>query len=333
MIQGKSQLSQKRKRGSAKPNPCLPFLIHENRMKQTIPQTRAFRLVPAIMLAIPLLQAHDAQAATSVWEVSRGDARLYLGGTIHVLRQSDYPLPEEFSQAYAASDEIYFEIDLNKAMAPAFQATILRIGSYSDGRSLQNVLSEDVHTRFYALAGKFGIPHGDLDHIKPSLSTAMLLLLELGNLGFDLPQGVEMHFLERANRDGLPQGALETLEFQANMIAEVGAGNEEAMIADFLEQIETIEDSTREVVSAWRKGDVGVIEKTMLKDMAAFPEDYEATITRRNRNWVPQIMAMLKDADVEFVLVGVGHMPGKDGLLELLRQQGATVRPLVLQNR
>ena len=303
-------------------------------MKQINPQFRTFRLGMAVsgMLIFSLMQLRAAQADTSVWEVSNGETRLYLGGTIHALRQSDYPLPEEFDHAYAAADEIYFEVDINEALNPASQAAFLQNSSYSDGRSLHSVLSEEVYTDFYRLAGRFGIPAGALDNLKPSPATTAVLFIELGNLGFG-PQGVEMHFLERASADGLRQGALESVEFQTNLLAGLGEGNEDAMVADFLEQFEEIEDYMNEAVNAWREGDVGRIDEFLLADMAEqFPADYQAMFTQRNRNWLSQIMAMLEDADTEFVLVGVGHMPREDGLLQLLRQEGATVRPLVLQD-
>ena len=304
-------------------------------MKQTTPCNRGIHpvLAFAALLLLSLPHGRGALADTSVWEVSKGDARLYLGGTIHALRTLDFPLPEEFDFAFAAADEIYFEADLKAAMDPAFQATTLALGSYNDGRSLDAVLSEEVYTDFYTLAGRFGIPAGALDQFKPGVATATLVMLVLGNFGYTA-QGVEMHFIEQADRDGLAQGYLETLEYQAKLIAELGEGNEDAMVADFLDQAESAEGDMNEMVSAWREGDIDKIDELMLTDMAErFPEDFEAMFTRRNRNWLPPIMEMLNDADTEFVLVGVGHMPGEDGLLELLRREGAAVRPLNLPER
>ena len=37
-----------------------------------------------------------ATAESAVWKVSKGEDYLYLAGTVHVLRASDYPLPREF---------------------------------------------------------------------------------------------------------------------------------------------------------------------------------------------------------------------------------------------
>jgi uncharacterized protein YbaP (TraB family) len=54
---------------------------------------------------------------TSVWKISSGDNVLYLGGTIHVLRESDYPLPEPFDAAFEQSDNIVFETSVDDPLA------------------------------------------------------------------------------------------------------------------------------------------------------------------------------------------------------------------------
>jgi uncharacterized protein YbaP (TraB family) len=50
---------------------------------------------------------------TSVWKISNGDNVLYIGGTIHILRESDYPLPESFNAAFNKSEIIIFETSLD----------------------------------------------------------------------------------------------------------------------------------------------------------------------------------------------------------------------------
>ena len=57
---------------------------------------------------------------TSVWHISKNGHNLYLGGTIHMLKKEDYPLPVEFSQAYLKSDKLVFETNLEKTKTPEF---------------------------------------------------------------------------------------------------------------------------------------------------------------------------------------------------------------------
>ncbi len=298
-------------------------------MRQAILQfgdiPRGGLLVAAVLFCI----TSAARADSSVWEVSNGETRLFLGGTIHALRPSDFPLPEEFDQAYAAADEVYFEVDIELLanQEPELQAILAELTTYQDGRSLRSELSEAVYSEFYAYAARFGVPPGALDLQKPFFSTAGLSMAHLATLGFE-PGGVDFHFGRRAAGDGLPRGALETIELQIELLAGVGVGDEERFVRYNLEQSQSVEEAINWMIDAWRDGDIERIDELMLRDFAQqFPEGYEASLTRRNLNWLPQIMAMLEDADTEFVLVGVGHMPRQDGLLELLRGEGATVRP------
>ena len=58
-----------------------------------------------------LCRATSVQSA-SVWKVIAPDgSTLYLGGSIHALRSTDYPLPAAYNRAFDASARIAFEVD------------------------------------------------------------------------------------------------------------------------------------------------------------------------------------------------------------------------------
>ena len=60
-------------------------------------------------------------------------------------------------------------------------------------------------------------------------------------------------------------------------------------------------------------------------------EKYEdLLLNRRNANWVRQLNVIMKNKSV-FVAVGAGHLPGENGLINLLKKEGYSVKPL--QNR
>ena len=48
----------------------------------------------------------------------------------------------------------------------------------------------------------------------------------------------------------------------------------------------------------------------------------------RNKNWVGQLKNILKEKNI-FIAVGAGHLVGKNGLIELLKKEGYTVKPLL----
>ncbi|UCF85390.1 MAG: TraB/GumN family protein [Desulfobacteraceae bacterium] len=74
------------------------------------------KLILALILNLSV--SFSVSAETSLWKVQFQTSTTYIGGTCHVLRQSDYPLPEEFERAYADSDVIVFETEVDKLDSP-----------------------------------------------------------------------------------------------------------------------------------------------------------------------------------------------------------------------
>ena len=75
-------------------------------------------------------------AATSLWEVRSGGSLAYLGGTCHVLRPADYPLPAEFGRAYNAVQAVVFEADPGQMNTPEVQQMIMAGAIYQDAELL-----------------------------------------------------------------------------------------------------------------------------------------------------------------------------------------------------
>ena len=80
---------------------------------------------------------------TSLWQVSKNGNTLFLGGTIHVLKKEDYPLPVEFDMAFKKSDKLVFETDIDKAKMPEFAKKMAQMFSYPPGKSLKKTLNPE----------------------------------------------------------------------------------------------------------------------------------------------------------------------------------------------
>ncbi len=266
-------------------------------------------------------------AESSVWKVSKGEQSLYIGGTCHVLRASDYPLPAEFDLAYAAADTLVFEIDPAAAQDPAFAMQLLAKASYTDGRSLKSVLSEEAYQALAAQGTKSGLPIEVLNGIKPGMVMMMLTMQELTKAGVS-QEGVDMHYHALGLKDHKPVRSLETPDFQIDLITSLGEGMESELVLYGLEDLSHMKELFNELIGAWRAGDLAQIEALFLADMRDYPELYAKMLVDRNQRWIPQIKAYLKSPEVEFVLVGVAHAAGDDGILKLLKNQGYTVEPV-----
>lgn len=278
---------------------------------------------------IGLLFSASTQADTSVWRVSSGSNVIYLGGTVHLLRPSDYPLPDEYEDAYQDSDELYFETDITAMTTDLnIQVQMSQRLTYQDERTLRTVLSTEAYDALNEYAMSTGLPLMMLEKMKPGLLISTLQVLEFQKLGFT-PQGVDAFFNSRAMGDAKNTGALETIEEQIGFIAAMGEGNESEFVLLSIADLEDTEQMMAQMISAWRSGNARQLQELFVDDMRnQAPEVYDSLLRQRNLKWMPQIDAMLRDNDKEFVLVGAAHLVGEDGLLEMLQARGYDVTQL-----
>ncbi|MBT8147924.1 MAG: TraB/GumN family protein [Gammaproteobacteria bacterium] len=269
-----------------------------------------------------------ASADTSVWVATSGTSKVYLGGTVHLLRPGDYPLPAEYDQAYADSERLFFETDVSSMNDMAVQASMLQQLTYSDARSLKTVLSEEAYQTLANHLATVGMPIMMMEKFKPGLVVSTLQILEFQKLGFT-PQGVDVYFNNRALGDAKTVGELESVQAQINYIANMGEGNESEFILLSLADLEEITSSMESLITAWREGDIEALAELFVDDMRLESEDlYNSLLLERNQNWLPIIERMFSEGGNEFVLVGAAHLVGEDGLLSLLEAKGYQVEQL-----
>ena len=283
---------------------------------------------PLTTLLCFLLPLTTVSASSSVWKVSRGDSILYLGGTCHLLRPQDFPLPVEFDTAYTASSKIIFETDMARITSPDMQQVVASKGMYSDGTTLEKVVTPATWKALVAYCEKAGLPVAHAGRMKAWLFTVMVSAIELQKLGM-AAEGVDMHYFKKALAEGKKVGELEPFESQIEFITQMGVGYESELIAKTLEDLHEIPEIMGKVLTAWKTGDIAVIDRLMLEEVRTDnPEIFKTMVVSRNHAWLPAIEAMLGNPEVEFVLAGVGHIPGADGLLSLLSARGYTIEQI-----
>lgn len=282
-----------------------------------------------LALLFTLLTA-NLSAQSSVWKVTEGNNTVYLGGTCHILRASDFPLPAEFDHAYAQADTLVFEIDPSEMESPDLVARLMAESVYRDGRTLKTVLNKAAYSALAAQGKKSNLPIEILQNTKPGMVVMMITMQELTKAGIT-QEGVDLFYAREAKRDGKPIGSLETVEFQLDLITNLGEGIESEFVLYSMQDLEQIGALFDEIVQAWKNGELEKIDQFFTADMQAFPEIYQRILKDRNERWVPQITEMLKSEPTEFVLVGVGHMGGAHGLLPLLKARGYSVEQIAVE--
>lgn len=286
------------------------------------------RTVWSVVVFALLVSVSSTFAASPVWKISKGDARIYVGGTIHVLSKTDYPLPAGFDAAYQQAAQLVFETDMQKMTAPETQQLMLQQVIYSDGRNLKQVLNQQTFQELAQYLAAKRIPVAEVVGLKPGMLAVTLTMIELQRLGMG-GTGVDSFYQAQAVSDHKRLGQLEAVEEQIGFLASLGEGYENELISYTLRDIKDLPRIMPLIKAAWRQGDLQKLEELALLPLKQeSPPIYQTLIVKRNKAWLPRIEAMLKNAEVEFVLVGALHLVGEDGLLAQLAARGYQVQKL-----
>ncbi|MBV9010057.1 MAG: TraB/GumN family protein [Verrucomicrobia bacterium] len=284
----------------------------------------SMKLVISLFFAAALvLCAKDGDAAC-VWRVTGANGHtLYLGGSMHALRSTDYPLPAAYNLAFNASSRLAFEQDPKQAAA-AFK-DIVREGQYAKGDSLKNHVDPRTYEylrRFFALRG---ISEDKFSRLK----------LWYIDVLFELPPpqlsqlGVEQFLWHRAVANAKPVTGLESRQEHSAIFTGLSDRDSEAvLLIGFINAAHKDPKALDTMVAAWRRGDADALTRRIQENYRDFPSFYDRLVTARNRNWLPKIKGYLNSGGTYFVIAGAAHMGGPDGLVALLRASGYKVEQL-----
>jgi len=264
---------------------------------------------------------------SSVWKISRGGNTVFLGGSVHVLRAGDFPLPEEFDRAFSQSETLVLEADIDQ-MADEKVARYLQTRMLLPaGTTLATLLDSETYGILKAKCEEYGLPldFGDVNRLKPSMIITVLTMLDMQKNGF-VEQGVDAYYLEKAKEARKPVGFLETVQAQIDMLVTMGDGYENDFIRYSLADMDSTEKDIDPIVSEWKTGGAKHTEKSLLEMREQWPVIYKTLNTDRNTAWLPKINGYLAAGGPPvFIIVGLAHLHGPDGLLRRLEKSGCSV--------
>jgi uncharacterized protein len=266
--------------------------------------------------------------AASVWKVSNKEHSVYIAGTMHLLSDSDYPLPGEYQKAYDNADVLVFETDMQAIQTTKFKKQILTLMTYSDGRNLQTVLKPDTFHLLDLYLQQHNLQINNMLNYKPSLVALTLSMIEFQTLGLN-SIGVDQYFSNQASKNAKPQHYLETPEQQLSYLADMGKDDEDALVTFTLRDLKELPAMMGKMKAHWRSGDMQKLADLSITPFVKdYPDIYQQLLVTRNALWLPQIEQMLQSAEVELVLVGALHLAGKDSVLSQLANNGYKIEKL-----
>lgn len=292
-------------------------------------QLRLLTLFFLVLLFFPsVVSAKQALAPTianpAFWVVEENGKTLFLLGSVHLLPPEMKWANSTIDAARAKAEVFVFEAPIKDA-DQAMTSFVDRHGHLPSGTSLKDLMSRKEYKDLEAASWSVQYPPKLLAHVRPWLAAVFLELYSYLKNGYSAHYGVD-HVIERdATERGKSLAYLESVGQQLGYFLKLSPRDElrylNATVRDILEK----PDAPVELIDAWARGDAQGLAALIDAGMASVPQLRAQLLVSRNREWVPQLLAMLRSGRVHFVTVGAGHLVGRDSVVALLRAKGVKV--------
>lgn len=246
----------------------------------------------------------------------------YLFGTMH----SDDPriavVPEKVQQALTASESFCMEMLADMTAMMTMSKSML----FTNGKTLQAVVGEQLFEQLTPLMRKRGIPAQALAMFKP---WAVYLTLSVP------PQKtgrfLDLVLYESAKQQNKPVCGLETAEEQVEIFERTSLEDQILLLQQIVKDPGALDTQLEQLTEKYLARDIaGLVALSQEFDAATLQEQKstEAFLRRliddRNVRMVERMLPRLKQGSA-FIAVGALHLPGEKGILQLLTERGYTV--------
>jgi uncharacterized protein len=288
----------------------------------------------ALLAAIAFIPSSRAQDKSLLWEINGPELKnpSFLYGTIHMIGKEDFFLTEETTAAFNRSEKVVFEIDIQEMSNIFTQFSLLMDLFMEGGQTLRKLLDDEDYATVKAHFDDMGLPLMLLERIKPLFLSAFASG-DVGQMGMASGDVVsyEMEFMEMAQQQNKKIEGLETIKFQMSLFDSIPYKAQAEMLVESIkaEQGEGGADF-QSLVEMYKSQDIEAMARSLDESGASASPFEEMLLTNRNQNWIPIMSDMMKQKSC-FFAVGAAHLGGPQGVVELLRKQGYTLRPLHVQ--
>ncbi|MDP5240413.1 TraB/GumN family protein [Uliginosibacterium sp. 31-16] len=286
------------------------------------------RWVLAACCALAAGLALAAGPKLPLWEASKPDgATVYLFGSIHVCNAGCFPLPEKVLRRLEASQVLVVELDPKR---PEAQGKLLAAAMLPAGQRLGDLLSAADWQALVGAARELGLPAEALAPLQPWMAGMLLSVASAQQAGYEIAQGVDMALMQRAAQQGMTLEELESIEEQ---IAALGAGSLREQQQALRLTVDLVRGGRASsylaaMISAWRSGNAAQVNRLLNEGLPKGSTQTRALIDERNVVMSQRIVRSMQDGRSRFVVVGMAHLVGPQGVPALLGRQGYRVRQL-----
>lgn len=299
-----------------------------------------------------ILALYDQQNAGSLgllWKAEGNGNTLYLLGSIHTDRNNLYPFHKQLRDIISGVELAAFELDFN-SQEGIDEFTAMQM--YSDGTTLKDHIDPELYQEVVKALTSLGTPEEQIASYKPwALANTFTALSMADDTSSENAMALDLYVSAKASNLGIQVEGIETYAFQGKIFDDLSDEYQENYLAMTLSMylgMDAAEGLSEEEKAAYeaalKEQDEAVsrwMEQWKTRDTEAFANDYPKDVIQSNTtdelnsklfegrdpNMIAWADRYLKQdgSHTGLMTVGAGHMIGKTGVVQGLKDLGYTV--------
>lgn len=264
---------------------------------------------------------------TLLWRVTGKNLSkpTYIFGTMHMICANDLELSDSLRNAIRNSDKVYLELDMDNMFQ--MMGAMMHMTMRGD-TSLSDLLSPADYKKVkeYFEEKSSLIPFAMMERYKPLLIEAMVMEQ---SAKCDNMIVIEQLVMEEAKKNDKEIKGLETFAYQLGIFDKIPYKLQAQQLVKLVDEAKSGKSDDGELkvlTNAYRNQELSKMDE-LTKDDPSIGGFTDILLYDRNVNWAKKLQDLMEKNSL-VVAVGAGHLPGKKGVLNLLKEAGYKVEPV-----
>lgn len=286
------------------------------------------------ILFLVLLSSIFQTNAQLLWKISGNGLKKpsYLFGTHHLAPLSILDSIPAFNDAFSSCPIVYGEVvigdkeTIKKDTKKNYESMIAPPDS-----TLDLLLSEHLYKKLDSITQKnMNLTADQIKKLKPAAIYIQLIMIKSLKYfkDFNLNEQLDEVIQRRALSANKQIRSFETSKQQSNILYDTPVKKQLETLKAIIELYDECDQYIKRTKEAYMTQDINTLINLLNNETFGLNDNNPKNSSdERNLNWNEQLKEILPKDEPIFIAVGAGHLPGKNGLIELLRKQGYTVEP------
>jgi uncharacterized protein len=284
------------------------------------------KVVFVLALLLLVMPRIKAQESSILWEITGNGITKpsYLFGSLKFIGEKEFYLPKEATEKikqsviFAIEDEVdhHAQHELNKVL------------HFPKGESLSTHLSAEDYNKvvdFFESEFKISRKQFEAKYAKliPLAISISMTRLSLG----EKVKFYDIELLKFAKSNKVKSYSLESVDREAKALTSFSIEDQTAALLHTVNNFEKQKTEFQKLMDDYPQGKLEEIFEYTLHPLENNQDFINTFFYQRNKEWMPKIEKMISE-NVAFISVGVSHLEGDGGLLNLFKEKGYTLTPI-----